>query len=652
MTVASDVQDVTYNTDGVTVGFPIPFYFLRDTDVRADRIDSSGVATSLVLGTDFSLTGAGDPAGGGLTTFAVIAAGNTLHIYRDVPATQETQFQQNDPFPSKTTEKALDKLTMLVQRSFGLIATGIRYPFSEFGMNAVLPTAAARARKALVFKPTGEVGVSQQDWKEPQAILDEAKATAEAIAAGIAPGAGTGTFIQNGAGAVARTFQSKMRDLVSILDFGAAGDGVTDDSAAFNRFVDYLLSSRRGGHIPAGTYKINSQIVIDLSKGSPRGLKIYGDGQQATFLDVSAVTTSPNVYVVGKPDNQGAGFYSTFSDLAIQGNIAGTVLMVGPKDSSAAVNSVEFHNVWVGNNNPSTSACAIQLNYVLSSNFFNVVAACNHGGDAWRLCAVAMCNWVGGAGTWAQYGMRLTVNDSPFGTIAGNQFVGLDFEENVVANIRIDSPNAHDNEWSGGTHVYVPGTTYGVDAVQGWQNIIGLPSLNTGGPPATFANFMLGRSGIALRGVAGLMYGNGPNNPMFNAYMSADQPIAAGTWTKIAFDRIDFQNGNSYDNSANRRFTCQIPGVYEFHAIVQVSATNASLATHRLALYRNGGAMRSCVQNVNAGTNTITLQLTVQCTLSVGDYIEAWANLAAASGNPVIGSGNATSYFSGAFRSN
>ena len=39
-------------------------------------------------------------------------------------------------------------------------------------------------------------------------------------------------FIQAGAGAVQRTAQSKMRDIVSVKDFGAVGDGVTDDTAA------------------------------------------------------------------------------------------------------------------------------------------------------------------------------------------------------------------------------------------------------------------------------------------------------------------------------------------------------------------------------------------------------------------------------------
>jgi hypothetical protein len=39
-------------------------------------------------------------------------------------------------------------------------------------------------------------------------------------------------FLQAGAGAVVRTAQAKMRDVVSVKDFGAVGDGVTDDVGA------------------------------------------------------------------------------------------------------------------------------------------------------------------------------------------------------------------------------------------------------------------------------------------------------------------------------------------------------------------------------------------------------------------------------------
>jgi len=41
-----------------------------------------------------------------------------------------------------------------------------------------------------------------------------------------------GGFIQAGTGAVQRTVESKLQDVVSVKDFGAVGDGVADDTSA------------------------------------------------------------------------------------------------------------------------------------------------------------------------------------------------------------------------------------------------------------------------------------------------------------------------------------------------------------------------------------------------------------------------------------
>ncbi|MBU9660886.1 hypothetical protein KTF22_03130 [Burkholderia multivorans] len=155
MTVTSSIQDVTYDTDGATVAFPTRFYFTEDNQVFVDKIDDSGTITSLVPGTDYTVSGAGAEAGGTVTTLAVYPRGLQLHIYRLVPVTQETQYQQNDPFPAKSTEKALDKLTMIAQQHGAAIDNSIRYPLSEYGTDGILPPAGDRANTVLGFDPVG-----------------------------------------------------------------------------------------------------------------------------------------------------------------------------------------------------------------------------------------------------------------------------------------------------------------------------------------------------------------------------------------------------------------------------------------------------------------------------------------------------------------
>jgi len=69
-------------------------------------------------------------------------------------------------------------------------------------------------------------------------------------------------FLQAGAGAVARTGQAKMRDVVSVMDFGAVGDGVANDAASIQSAIDAVSN---GGKVifPQGkVFKINSELAV------------------------------------------------------------------------------------------------------------------------------------------------------------------------------------------------------------------------------------------------------------------------------------------------------------------------------------------------------------------------------------------------------
>ena len=70
-------------------------------------------------------------------------------------------------------------------------------------------------------------------------------------------------FTPAGAGAVNRGVQSKLRESVSVMDFGAVGDGVTDDTVNIQAAIDSGVSKIFG--VPGEIYKISSQLLININ---------------------------------------------------------------------------------------------------------------------------------------------------------------------------------------------------------------------------------------------------------------------------------------------------------------------------------------------------------------------------------------------------
>jgi hypothetical protein len=83
------------------------------------------------------------------------------------------------------------------------------------------------------------------------------------------------TYLPAGTGAVATTVQAKLRQYVSVIDFGAVGNGIADDTAAFVA----AIAASSNIYVPAGTYEIGSNISIT------KPVCIYGDGPSATVIE-------------------------------------------------------------------------------------------------------------------------------------------------------------------------------------------------------------------------------------------------------------------------------------------------------------------------------------------------------------------------------
>lgn len=126
MTIETTLNRISYAGDGVTTIFSIPFKFLANADLVAILRDADDVETTLVLNTNYTVTGALVATGGTLTMIVAPASGEFLTIYNDPVATQGVDYVQNQSTPAETSEQALDRLTILSQRTKDLILRAAR----------------------------------------------------------------------------------------------------------------------------------------------------------------------------------------------------------------------------------------------------------------------------------------------------------------------------------------------------------------------------------------------------------------------------------------------------------------------------------------------------------------------------------------------
>lgn len=181
-------------------------------------------------------------------------------------------------------------------------------------------------------------------------------------------------FLQSGTGAVVRTVQSKLRESVSVKDFGAVGDGVTDDTNAFILAANAIQAAGGGKLIiPNGTYLVFKQgttysqfpcvftglsnVVVDFSEATIQvdPAKIWTGSNAALFrfTDCSDICVYGGNFV--SPAVALDGTFTGVEVVSLRGDCRGvTIPYLRVQNALAAVlisnpaTSAGSRNIWIG----------------------------------------------------------------------------------------------------------------------------------------------------------------------------------------------------------------------------------------------------------------------------------------------------------------
>ncbi len=313
--------------NGSTSAFPFSFKVFQASDLEVVRLDTAtNTETSLVLTSDYTVTLNLDQdsnPGGTVTLLAgALAAGYTLTLTSDLPNLQPTDLTNQGGFYPDVINDALDRSTIQIQqlqeqtdRSLKVsvsstvdttlpppvandligwsstgdalvnidptsIATVVTYATAYadvFLGNGVTTSWTLTRNPAVLYNLDVSINGSTQeptrDYTFASTVITFT--TAPPLGSRVLVKYKEGLpnyegdsqdvrFVPDGANAVTRSVQSKLREWVSVKDFGAVGDGVHDDALAINRATKYVANLGGGTvYYPPGTYRITRAIRLD-----------------------------------------------------------------------------------------------------------------------------------------------------------------------------------------------------------------------------------------------------------------------------------------------------------------------------------------------------------------------------------------------------
>jgi hypothetical protein len=245
-TFTRDPQPRTrYAGDGARTSFDFPFPVLASDDLLVFVDDQPA--------TGFAITGLGLPTAT-VTFLAPPAGGTTITLLRRTEGIRETEFVDGGPFRAAAINAELDRIIMLIQEDREEHNRALRARAFEGELDFCLPPVAQRANRLFGFDSSGQPMVFGQS---------ELPLSGDASGQLVTPAGAT----------TARVLGEHLAAVVNVRDFGAIGDGVSDDTAAFQAALTAAKARSCVAYVPASSnsYVIGAGMVLD-------GVRLIGDG--------------------------------------------------------------------------------------------------------------------------------------------------------------------------------------------------------------------------------------------------------------------------------------------------------------------------------------------------------------------------------------
>jgi hypothetical protein len=152
-TIPTNDRRELYTATAAQTVFPFDFPMYAQTDLRVRRT-RAGVAVTLTLGSDYTVTGAGNQAGGSITFTTGALAGDQILVESAMPTGRTSAFTDGGDLPAAALNSEFNRIFITLQQQERDGARALQVDAAETGLTA-LPPVVTRANKLLGFDASG-----------------------------------------------------------------------------------------------------------------------------------------------------------------------------------------------------------------------------------------------------------------------------------------------------------------------------------------------------------------------------------------------------------------------------------------------------------------------------------------------------------------